>query len=181
MVRTARAVMLAALVALLAGAILDGLAGLAAEDWTACLAHSDGGALGPPRLAERPALEVLRLFASHMADSARGIWHAGPGFGAQLILIALVWMPPFLLALPIGLARRRATRFAFAIAVLGLVAVFAALMLPPATAHDCDRKGVRMTLLLAPFIALAAAGLAAVSSVFAGRLRAHHPATRDGA
>ncbi|SOB97850.1 hypothetical protein SAMN05877809_10249 [Rhodobacter sp. JA431] len=169
--RRQRALVVAAFVALLAGALFDGLEGLAQADWIACLAHSDGSALGPPRIAERSLTEVFWLFVGHMADTPQAIWRSG--FGARWgIAMAGYYLPIFGLALPIGLARQRATKVIFAIAVLGVVLLYI-LMLPPATTHHCDSNGVRLTFGLVPlltiFAAVPAMALTVLSTVWGAR------------
>ncbi|MBD3786487.1 MAG: hypothetical protein IE922_05870 [Sphingomonadales bacterium] len=173
MVRAARAVILAVLVATLWVALYDGLEGLAREDWEACLYQSDGSTGGPERLAARPLPEVLTLFGMHMGDTARLIWAEGHGFGAKLFFVAFSWLPAFLLALPIWLARPRGTRIAFALGLAAFAGVLAAMMLPPEAAHHCDRNAVRTAVFLSPIIALCALGLAVILAALAAVVRAH--------
>jgi len=154
------ALILAALGAALAVALVDGVSGLADVDWQVCLDQSDGSHPELLRVADRPLAEQARLILLHMADTPwtalRDAWRTA----SALILLALVYLPPLLLALPAALAQSGRTRICFGLALVALVATEVVLLLPPEHWHQCDRKGAQTFAIyvLAPFIALVFAG-----------------------
>lgn len=165
------ALILAALGAALAVALVDGVSGLAELDWQVCLDQSDGGSPELLRVADRPLAEQVRLVLHHMADTPwtalRDAWRTA----SALILLALVYLPPLLLALPAALAQSGRTRICFGLALVALVVTEVVLLLPPDHWHQCDRKGPQTFALyfFAPFIALVSAGGAIALRAIWGR------------
>ncbi|MGD9918703.1 MAG: hypothetical protein AB7U46_11830 [Paenirhodobacter sp.] len=165
------ALILAALGAALAVAIAGGVSGLADVDWQVCLDQSDGSHPELLRVSDRPLAEQARLVLHHMAETPWTALRSTRQLSLALILLALVYLPPLLLALPAALAQSGRTRICFGLALVALVATEVVLLLPPEHWHQCDRKGPQTfaIFVFAPFIALVFAGGAIALRAIWGR------------
>ena len=129
-------------------------------------------------MAQIPPGEALAIALAGSLDTPREmIGSLGRAPLALLVLAAALWLPPFLLALPAGLAARRALRRAFGGAALALVAWLLVFMLPVSSQHTCDGDGTDIWVLplFLPFIAGALALFARLVAAFTGRARTAEP------
>ncbi|KEO51902.1 hypothetical protein [Thioclava pacifica] len=174
MVRTARFVV-PVLYAALCGVVYDGLVALSDADWRACIGYQAAPGMPTGTIDTMTFRQIFTIFQD-------GVWnhsfisqilstlHQGTGMSSPewlLALFALLYLPPFLLALPASFGTTRWTRLVFGFALLGLLGTMAWILLPPDAVHDCDRKGPEAGFFIfaMPFLAGCWAGLALLARV----------------